>query len=407
MKALLLENISGVAAAQFRSSGFEVETLPAALDEHELARRVQDVVVLGVRSKTQVTSRVLDAAPDLLAVGAFCIGTDKINVADCSERGVAVFNDPHSNSRSVAELTLGEIIMLARRVFAASTDLHNGRWKKTAAGSHEVRGLTLGIVGYGKIGSQLSDLAEALGMRVIFSDVADVLARGNAKRVTLDELLATADIITLHIDGRPGNQAFFDARKFSAMKDGACLLNLSRGSVVDLDALGAAIRSGKVAGAAIDVFPQEPENSQPFSSPLLGLPNVILTPHVGGSTEEAQENIGSFVSSRLVEYVRNGSSTMSVNFPHCQMESTPGNHRLMHLHSNMPGMLLHINEVLAKRSINIERQVLDTRGQLGYAIYDINREFDRGILEELQRIPHTIRVRVSEALEEKLTTVSA
>ena len=407
MKALLLENISGVAASAFRSSGYEVETLPAALDEHELAKKMGSVVVLGVRSKSQVTKLVVEAAHDLLAVGAFCIGTDKISLPACSDNGVAVFNDPHSNSRSVAELALGEIIMLARRVFAASTELHKGNWKKTATGSHEVRGLTLGIVGYGKIGSQLSDLSEALGMRVIFSDVSDVLARGNAKRVPLDELLATADVITLHIDGRGGNKNFFNAEKLAAMKQGACLLNMSRGAVVDLDALAEALKSGKLGGAAVDVFPHEPENKEPFKSPLQGVPNVILTPHIGGSTEEAQENIGSFVSSRLIDYVRGGSTTLSVNLPHCQLEPTSGNHRLMHLHHNVPGMLLRINEVLAKRGINIERQVLDTRGQLGYAIYDINREFDRVILEELRRIPHTIRVRVSEAVGEQATSLSA
>ncbi|HET9697404.1 MAG TPA: phosphoglycerate dehydrogenase [Terriglobales bacterium] len=407
MKALLLENISVAAASAFAAKGFKVETLSAALDENELAKKIDGVTVLGVRSKSQVTSRVLEQAKDLLAVGAFCIGTDKINVGECSDRGVAVFNDPHSNSRSVAELALGEIIILARRVFASSTDLHSGKWKKTAAGAHEVRGLTLGIIGYGKIGSQLSDLAEALGMRVIFNDVSDVLARGNAKRASLEELLATADIVTIHIDGRGTNRNFFDVEKIAMMKDGACLLNLARGSIVDHEALAEALRSGKLSGASVDVFPSEPENNQPFASPLQNLPNVILTPHIGGSTEEAQENIGSFVSSRLLDYVRTGTSTLSVNFPHCQLELTPGNHRLMHLHSNMPGMLLHINEVLAKRGINIERQVLDTRGQLGYAIYDINQSIDRALLEELHKIPHTIRVRISEALEPRLSSVGA
>src|SRR3954466_14103355 len=274
MKALLLENISGVAASAFANSGYEVETVSAAMEESDLAPRMRDVAVLGVRSKTKVSNRVLDSAPDLLAVGAFCIGTDKIGLPECTERGVAVFNDPHSNSRSVAELTLGEIIMLVRRVFANSTDLHAGKWKKSAAGCHEVRGLTLGIIGYGTIGSQLSALAENLGMRVIFTDVADVLARGNAKRVSLDELLATADVITLHIDGRDTNHNFFNAEKFKAMKDGACLLNLSRGYVVELEALADAVKRGKVGGAAIDVFPQEPENSQSFSSVLQSLPNV-------------------------------------------------------------------------------------------------------------------------------------
>lgn len=407
MKALLLENISGVAASAFEHAGYDVETVSAALEEHELAPKMREVNVLGVRSKTKVSDRVLHAAPNLLAVGAFCIGTDKIGLDPCTDRGVAVFNDPHSNSRSVAELAVGEMIMLMRRVFANSTDLHAGKWRKSAAGSHEVRGLTLGIIGYGTIGSQLSALAENLGMRVIFTDVSDVLARGNAKRASLDELLATADVVTLHIDGRGSNRNFFDAEKFKAMKDGACLLNLSRGYVVDLAALAEAIKSGKVKGAAIDVFPKEPENTEPFTSVLQGLSNVILTPHVGGSTEEAQENIGSFVSSRLLEYVRTGSTVLSVNLPQCQLEPTEGNHRLMHLHRNVPGMLLHINELLAQRGINIERQVLDTRGQYGYAIYDINREFDQSLMDELQAIPHTIRVRVSESIERKLSSVSA
>jgi D-3-phosphoglycerate dehydrogenase len=398
VKALLLENISGLAASSFAASGLEVESISAALDETELKKKMRDVTVLGVRSKTRVSDAVLDAAPNLLAVGAFCIGTDKVNLAAASERGVAVFNDPHSNSRSVAELAVGEIILLMRRIFAASTDLHQGKWKKTAEGCHEVRGLTLGIVGYGKIGSQLSDLAEALGMRVIFSDVADVLARGNAKRVDFQELLQTADVVTLHIDGRAPNRNFFGPEEFAAMKKGSCFLNLSRGFVVDHDALANALKSGKLQGASVDVFPQEPENNQPFASPLQGLSNVILTPHIGGSTEEAQQNIGSFVSSRLLDYLRTGNTMLSVNFPHCQLEFAQGAHRLMHLHRNVPGMLLHINEILAKRGINIERQVLDTRGQVGYAIYDINRGFDSELVEELQQIPHTIRVRVPEAV---------
>jgi len=407
LKALLLENISGLAATAFAASGLEVESVKGALDEAELKQKMRDVTVLGVRSKTKVSDAVLDAAPNLLAIGAFCIGTDKVNTAAASERGIAVFNDPHSNSRSVAELAMGEIIVLMRRIFAASTDLHQGKWKKSADGCHEVRGLTLGIVGYGKIGSQLSDIAENLGMRVIFSDVADVLARGNARRVTFDELLQTADVVTLHIDGRTGNRGFFGREEFGAMKDGACFLNLSRGFVVDHEALAHALKSGKIQGASIDVFPQEPENNQPFSSPLQGLPNVILTPHIGGSTEEAQQNIGSFVSSRLIEYLRSGNTMLSVNFPHCHLELSPEGHRLMHLHRNVPGMLLHINEILAKREINIERQVLDTRGQIGYAIYDINRGFDAELVDELQAIPHTIRVRVPEAIATPETSVVA
>ena len=406
MKALLLENISGLAASAFAASGLQVETVSAALDEAELIKKMHDVTVLGVRSKTKVSEAVFNAAPNLLAIGAFCIGTDKVNLAAASDRGVAVFNDPHSNSRSVAELAMGEIILVMRRIFAASTDLHQGKWRKSATGCHEVRGLTLGIVGYGKIGSQLSDLAEALGMRVIFSDVADVLARGNARRVDFDELLQTADVVTLHIDGRAPNRNLFGQDEFVAMKKGACFLNLSRGFVVDHDALAEALKSGKLQGAAVDVFPNEPENNQLFESPLKGLPNVILTPHIGGSTEEAQQNIGSFVSSRLIDYLRSGSTMLSVNFPHCQLEFSQGAHRLMHLHRNVPGMLLHINEILAKRGINIERQVLDTRGQVGYAIYDINRGFDPELVDELQAIPHTIRVRVPEAVAVPETSVA-
>jgi D-3-phosphoglycerate dehydrogenase / 2-oxoglutarate reductase len=406
LKALLLENISGLAASAFAASGLKVETISSALDEADLKKKMHDVTVLGVRSKTKVSDAVFDAAPNLLAVGAFCIGTDKVNVAAASERGVAVFNDPHSNSRSVAELAMGEIILLMRRTFASSTDLHQGKWKKSADGCHEVRGLTLGIVGYGKIGSQLSDLAEALGMRVIFSDVADVLARGNAKRVDFQELLQTADVVTLHIDGRAPNRNFFGHDEFALMKKGSCFLNLSRGFVVDHEALATVLKNGKLQGAAVDVFPQEPENNQPFVSPLQGLPNVILTPHIGGSTEEAQQNIGSFVSSRLIEYLRTGNTMLSVNFPHCQLEFAPGAHRLMHLHRNVPGMLLHINEILAKRGINIERQVLDTHGQLGYAIYDINRGFDLELVDELQAIPHTVRVRVPEAVITRETSLA-
>jgi D-3-phosphoglycerate dehydrogenase len=331
----------------------------------------------------------------LLALGAFCIGVDQIDRQECSRRGIAVFNDPHSNSRSVAELALGEVIMLLRRTFTACTEMHDGHWNKTAAGCHEVRGLMLGIVGYGRIGSQLSDLAEAVGMRVIFSDVTDVLARGNAKRCSFEEVLQQADIVTLHVDGKPRNRNLFGAEEFRLMKTGACFLNLSRGFVVDHDALAANIKGGRLAGAAVDVFPREPENGGSFSSPLQNLPNVILTPHIGGSTEEAQQNIGQFVSSRLIDYVQTGNSALSVNLPHCLLEHFPDSHRLTHIHQNVPGMLLAVNEVLAKRRINIERQVLDTRGDLGYAIYEINQTCDDTLIRELGQIPHTIRVRVT------------
>ena len=395
MKVLLLENISAVAVNVFREAGYEVESLKAALDERELVEKVGGTSILGVRSKTRITAAVLEAAPKLLAVGAFCIGVDKIDREAASSRGLAVFNDPHSNSRSVAELVMGEIIMLLRRTFAASTQMHSGVWNKSAAGAHEVRGLTLGIVGYGKIGSQLSDLAEAMGMRVVFYDVAHVLARGNARGVGFRELLEVSDVVTLHVDGKPQNQNLFGEEEFRAMKDGACFLNLSRGFVVDHEVLAKHLKSGKVAGAAVDVFPKEPETGAGFSSVLQGLANVILTPHIGGSTEEAQQNIGQFVSAKLVDYVKTGDSTLSVNLPQCHLEYEEGSYRLMHIHHNVPGILRAINDILGDLGINIERQVLSTRGTLGYAIYDINRQFDEELIQLLRAVPHTIAVRTA------------
>jgi D-3-phosphoglycerate dehydrogenase / 2-oxoglutarate reductase len=395
LKVLLLENISAAAVEQFRAAGYDVESHKAALDESELVARICDATVLGVRSKTPVSRRVMEAAANLVAVGAFCIGVDKIDRTTANERGIAVFNDPHSNSRSVAELAIGEIIMLLRRTFQASTEMHGGVWNKSAAGAHEVRGLTLGIVGYGKIGSQLSDLAEAMGMRVIFYDVSHVLARGNARAIGFRELLETADVISLHVDGKPQNRDLFGAEEFRAMKQGASFLNLSRGFVVDHDALAACLKSGKIAGAAIDVFPKEPESGAGFLSALKGLPNVILTPHIGGSTEEAQQNIGQFVSAKLISYIRSGDSTLSVNLPQCHLEYEEGSYRLMHIHQNVPGILRAINDIVADRGINIERQSLNTRGTLGYAIYDINRPCDGDLMALLRAVPHTIAVRAA------------
>ncbi len=393
MKVLLLENISAVAVQVFRDAGYEVESLKPALDERELLEKIRGVSVLGVRSKSRVSQAVLEEASELVAVGAFCIGVDKIDQKTANDRGIAVFNDPHSNSRSVAELALGEIILLLRRTFQASTEMHRGVWNKSAAGAHEVRGLTLGIVGYGKIGSQLSDLAEAMGMRVIFYDSAHVLARGNARAVGFRELLQEADVVTLHVDGKPQNKNLFGAEEFDAMKDGACFLNLSRGFVVDHEALAAHLKSGKVAGCAIDVFPSEPESGAAFKSALQELPNVILTPHIGGSTEEAQQNIGSFVSAKLLDYVNTGDSTLSVNLPSCHLDYEEGSYRLMHIHQNVPGILRAINDILGDRGINIERQSLNTRGTLGYSIYDINRPCDAELMKLLKAVPHTIAVR--------------
>jgi D-3-phosphoglycerate dehydrogenase len=393
LKALLLENISAVAVQVFRDAGYDVESLTPALDESALVEKIRGISILGVRSKTRVSQAVMDAASGLVAVGAFCIGVDKIDQKAANERGIAVFNDPHSNSRSVAELVIGEIILLLRRTLQASTEMHRGQWNKSAAGAHEVRGLTLGIVGYGKIGSQLSDLAEAMGMRVIFYDSAHVLARGNARAVGFRDLLQEADVVTLHVDGKKENRDLFGAEEFEAMKQGACFLNLSRGFVVDHEALAACLKSGKIAGCAIDVFPSEPESGAAFKSALQGLPNVILTPHIGGSTEEAQHNIGSFVSAKLLDYVKTGDSTLSVNLPSCHLDYEEGSYRLMHIHQNVPGILRAINDILGDRGINIERQSLNTRGNLGYSIYDINRPCDGELMTLLHAVPHTIAVR--------------
>lgn len=394
MKALLLENIHEEAAAPFTRAGYEVKRLPSSPDQATLLQEIKDVEVLGIRSKTKITKAVLDAAPKLLVVGAFCIGTDQIDLPACSDRGVAVFNDPHSNTRSVAELALGEIIMLVRRVFQNSVELHQGSWQKSAKDRHEVRGMTVGIVGYGKIGSQLSELAQAIGMKVIFCDVTEVLARGNAKKVSFEELLQKADFVTLHVDGRPHNRGFFGAEEFRMMKEGSYFLNLSRGFVVDHEALAENLRSGKLRGAAIDVFPKEPKTKGgAFSDALQNLPNVILTPHIGGSTEEAQLHIAHLVSARLYRYIEVGDTILSVNFPQCRLERTPENHRLVHIHRNQPGMLLAINKVFGERGINVERQVLDTKGDIGYAILDINQEWDSGLIAALEGIPHTIRFR--------------
>ena len=393
MKALFLEGIHEDAVANFSRAGYEVRTLPGSPDGALLVQEIRDVSVLGIRSKTRITKAVLESASELLVVGAYCIGVEQIDCANCTERGIAVFNDPHSNTRSVAELALGEIIMLVRRVFHSSIALHRGDWHKSAKGCHEVRGLTLGIVGYGKIGSQLSDLAEAIGMKVVFCDVTEVLARGNAKNCTFSELLQTADVVSLHVDGKPQNRNFFGEEEFQMMKKGSFFLNLSRGFVVNHEALAENLNSGRLDGAAIDVFPEEPGSGETFSNSLQNLPNVILTPHIGGSTEEAQQSIGQFVSSQMCRYVEIGNTSLSVNLPRCQLASAPQNHRLAHLHRNIPGMLLAINRVFAERGINVERQVYETKGAVGYAIMDINHEWDDGLIATIKAIPNTIRFR--------------
>jgi D-3-phosphoglycerate dehydrogenase len=396
MRALLLENVHDDAAFALRDAGFEVERLDRALGEDELVERIAGVHVLGLRSNTNLTKRALAAADELLAVGAFCIGTNQIDLPATLEKGIAVFNAPFSNTRSVVELALSEIIALTRRLTDKNADMHAGVWDKSAAGSHEVRGRRLGIVGYGNIGSQLSVLAEALGMRVLFFDTADRLALGNARRCgTLDELLAESDVVTLHVDGRSTNAGIFGEEQFARMRPGSIFLNLSRGFVVDHEALRAHIESGHIAGAAVDVFPVEPKaKGEEFVSVLRGLPNVILTPHVGGSTEEAQQDIGNFVAGKLRDYVADGNTSLSVNLPPVTLPREPGQSRLLLLHVNTPGVLATVNGLLAEHGVNIDGQLLSTRGSLGYVVTDIAGEPSADVIVALQGLPETVQLRV-------------
>jgi D-3-phosphoglycerate dehydrogenase len=392
----LLEHIHPDATALLTSAGFQVETLDRALDEDELAGRVGDVTLLGIRSKTHVTARVLDAAPELIAIGAFCIGTNQIDLGAASERGVTVFNAPYSNTRSVVELAIAEIVALTRRLTEKNALMHGGVWDKSASGAHEVRGRTLGIVGYGNIGTQLSVLAEDLGMRVLFYDTADRLALGNAHRCeSLDELLAEADVVTLHVDGRRSNDNFFGAAEFARMRSGSLFLNLSRGFVVDYAALREHVESGHIAGAAVDVFPVEPRRrGDEFTSELRGLPNVILTPHIGGSTEEAQQDIGRFVAGKFRDFMVDGSTAMSVNLPGITLPQPPGTHRLILIHRNVPGVMATVNGILAEHKVNVEAQLLGTRGEVGYVVTDVSATYTDEMLEQLRSLPETIRLRV-------------
>jgi D-3-phosphoglycerate dehydrogenase len=398
MKTLLIENIHANAADILTNGGMHVESAKSALDDDSLIAKLDGVSVLGIRSRTQISVRVLEHAKDLLAVGAYCIGTNQIDLQAASLHGVAVFNAPYSNTRSVAELVIAEIVLLIRRLYDKIAKAHLGVWDKSAENAREVRGKKLGIIGFGNIGSQVSTLAEAMGMDVYYYDVVDKLRIGNATRVaTLKELFAIADVITIHVDGNPANANLIDDKEFAGMKDGVILLNLSRGHVVNIDALTRYLKSGRVGGAAVDVFPTEPTaGKDPFSSPLQGLPNVILTPHIGGSTEEAQENIAHFVSSKLIEYVRTGSTYTSVNFPRISLPNADGSqsHRLLHVHHNVPGVLSHINGIFAKNNVNVLSQYLRTNEQIGYAIADVDKEYKDSLLDDLAKVEHTIKVRI-------------
>ncbi|MBW3085222.1 D-3-phosphoglycerate dehydrogenase [Austwickia sp. TVS 96-490-7B] len=396
MKALLLENVHSLAGEILSDAGFDVETRSGSLDEDELIAALRGVTALGIRSNTQVTERVLAACPQLESIGAFCIGTNQIDLDAAARSGVAVFNAPFSNTRSVVELAIAEIIMLARRLSEKDDTMHAGVWDKQTSGSHEIRGRTLGIVGYGNIGSQLSVVAEMLGMKVFYYDVEDRLALGNARRCnSLDDLLDVCETVSLHVDGRGANAGFFGEEQFARMRRRSLFLNLSRGFVVDYEALAQHVSSGHIAGAAVDVFANEPKSAgDPFTSPLQGVPNVILTPHIGGSTEEAQEDIGRFVAQKLRDHTVLGNTSMSVNLPPVTLRQEPGGSRLAYVHENVPGVLATLNAHLAEQGVNVEGQFLGTLGQVGYVVIDTHDEVPQSVLDQLRALDVTIRLRL-------------
>ena len=395
IKVLLLENVHTAAFDNLSEDGFSVELIKHSLSEEELLEKIKGVHVLGIRSKTQVTQTVLDAADKLLVVGAFCIGTTQIDLETAKKKGVVVFNAPYSNTRSVVELAIGEIIMLMRSVFDRSREIHEGQWQKTAAGSREVRGKNLGIVGYGNIGKQLSVLAEAMGMRVYYYDVDDKLALGNAVKCnSLEDLLNVSDVVTLHIDDNKANKNFIGEREIKQMKKGAMLINLSRGFVVDIDALAEGLKDGHIGGAAVDVYPDEPASNGDFHTKLQGFANVILTPHVGGSTEEAQRDIADFVPNKIMDYINSGNTVDAVNFPNIRLPKQNKSHRFLHIHKNVPGIMAKINKVLAEYELNINSQYLSTDNEVGYVITDLDKEYNKDVIKALRKVENTIKFRV-------------
>jgi D-3-phosphoglycerate dehydrogenase / 2-oxoglutarate reductase len=396
VKVLLLENVHPAAIDMFRAEEYQVESLPKALSEDELVARIAGVHLLGIRSKTRVSARVLAASSRLLAVGCFCIGTDQVDLAAAELAGVPVFNAPYGNTRSVAELVLAEIVALSRRLADQSKSLHAGEWTKSAAGCNEVRGKTLGIVGFGHIGSQLCIMAEAMGMQVLYHDVVSVLPIGRAQAVsTLDELLAASDFVSLHVPRSPTTKNLISTDQLAKMKKGAKLINASRGTVVDIEALAAALASGHLGGAAVDVFPSEPGKNGPgFESPLRGLPNVILTPHIGGSTAEAQLNIGREVAAALSNYVNLGSTTGAVNFPQLDMPFTPNSHRILNVHKNVPGVLRDINLIVSENDANVRAQLLGTSALVGYIIIDLDKATGASTKVSISKLDTSITTRI-------------
>ncbi|MEZ4259917.1 MAG: phosphoglycerate dehydrogenase [Polyangiaceae bacterium] len=396
IKVLLLESIHATAHELFATEGFQVESVPGALSEDELCARVGKFDLIGIRSKTRLTARVLEAGKNLLGVGAFCIGTNQIDLETANRLGIPVFNSPFSNTRSVAELVISEIVALSRHLGDRSREIHEGKWRKTAAGSFEVRGKTVGIIGYGHIGSQVGVLAENMGMRVVSYDIRTTLPMGNNRAVgSLDELFDEADFVTLHVPETPETRMMIGKAELAAMKKGACLLNLSRGSVVDIAALADALKAKHIGGAAIDVYPEEPEgNTDDFKTPLQGLPNVILTPHIGGSTLEAQANIGREVGTSLIRLTNAGATTGAVNFPQIELPPKRETHRVLNVHKNVPGVLSDINKIVSEKSANIMGQVLSTDPNIGYLIMDLDKEVAGDVNTAIAALPASIKTRI-------------
>ena len=396
INVLLLEKLDKSAEEKFQKEGYNVEIFDGSLDEVELIKKIKNISILGIRSKTVISKKVIDSAERLLSVGAFCIGTNQIDLKHCSNNGIAVFNAPYSNTRSVVEIVIAQIINLLRSIVKKSNEMHDGKWSKDSINSHEIRNKTIGIIGYGNIGSQLSVLCESLGMNVLYFDKLDKLSIGNAKKVSsLPELLKESDIVSLHIDGSEENSNFISVKEFEMMKKDSILINYSRGNVVDINALKKYLISNKLLGAAIDVFPKEPlNNSEKFQSELRGIKNLILSPHIGGSTKEAQKNIGNYVPNKIIDFINTGNTSNCVNFPTLSLPEQRESHRFIHIHKNEPGVLLNINKIISSFDINIKGQYLKTIEDIGYVITDIDRKYDKSVIKKLKEVNHTIKLRV-------------
>ena len=396
IKVLLLEKLDKSAYNIFLNEGYDVESYNGSFNEDELIKKIKDVSILGIRSKSNITKKVIKSANRLLSIGAFCIGTNQIDLVECAKHGITVFNAPYSNTRSVVEIVLGQMINIMRSIVDKSNDMHRGIWRKDSKNSFEIRNKTIGIIGYGNIGSQLSILCESIGMKVIYYDKVDKLSIGNATKYnSLKSLLEKSDFISIHIDGRKENTNFFSSKEFSLMKKGSVLINYSRGNVLDIDSLIENLSNGKLLGAALDVFPKEPLNNQEeFKSNLRGLNNVILSPHIGGSTKEAQKNIGTYVPEKIIDFINTGNTSNCINFPELSLPEQRDSHRLIHIHYNEPGVLLNINKIISSYNINIKGQYLKTLENIGYVITDIDREYDKSVVNELKNITNTIKLRV-------------